>query len=85
MLEKSIIISDLERNCMHPFSELVRTACQFQSKLLLSCDSKQINAKSIMGMMAFDLTEGTVVKITADGIDEAAALEALEAFLTCRS
>ena len=59
MLERTIIISNLEKDCMHPFSELVRTACQLQSKLLLSCGSKQVNAKSIMGMMAFDLTEGT--------------------------
>ena len=84
MLERTIIISNLEKDRMHPFSELVRTACQFQSKLLLSCGSKQVNAKSIMGMMAFDLTEGTSVKVTAEGADEAAALEALEDFLTCK-
>ena len=65
MLERTIIISNLEKDCMHPFSELVRTACQFQSKLLLSCGSKQVNAKSIMGMMAFDLSEGTTVKVRA--------------------
>ena len=33
MKEITITVSDLEKNCQHPFSELVRTACQFQSRI----------------------------------------------------
>lgn len=84
MKEITITISDLEKKCQHPFSELVRTACQFQSKILLSCGNKQVNAKSIMGVMAFDLSKGTSVKITAQGEDEDSAIKAVEAFLLCR-
>lgn len=84
MKEATIIISDLDKTCQHPFSELVRTACQFQSRILLSCGAKQVNAKSIMGVMAFDLSKGSSVKITAQGEDEDLAVKALEAFLLCR-
>lgn len=84
MLERTIIISNLEKDCMHPFSELVRTACQFQSKVELSCGNKQVNAKSIMGVMAFDLSKGVSVKVTAQGEDEDDAVKAVEAFLLCR-
>lgn len=52
MKKQTITISDLEKSCKHPFSELVGTACRFQSKILLSCGETQINAKSIMGVMA---------------------------------
>ena len=84
MKERIITISDLEKLCADPFSELVRTACQFQSKILLSSENKHVNAKSIMGVMAFNLSSGASVKVTAEGEDEDDALKAVEAFLLCR-
>lgn len=84
MKERIITISDLEKTCKHPFSELVRTACQYQSKILLSSENKQVNAKSIMGVMAFNLSSGASIKITAEGEDEEDALKAVETFLLCR-
>lgn len=84
MKEITITVSDLGKNCQHPFSELVRTTCQFQSRILLSCGNRQVNAKSIMGVMAFDLSEGSSVRITAQGEDEDSAVKAIEAFLLCR-
>ena len=83
MKEITITVSDFGKNCQHPFSELVRTACQFQSRILLSCEGRQVNAKSIMGVMAFDLSEGSSVKIIAQGADENNAVKAVEAFLLC--
>ena len=82
MVKKQICIVNLEKTYDRPFSELVRTACQFHSRILLHYGTKQVNAKSIMGVMAFELSEGTVLTITAEGNDEAAAAKALEAFLT---
>ena len=84
MKEITITVSDFGKNCQHPFSELVRTACQFQSRILLSCEGRQVNAKSIMGVMALDLSEGSSVKIIAQGADEDNAVKAVEAFLLCR-
>lgn len=84
MKKQTITISDLEKFCKHPFSELVGTACRFQSKILLSCGETQINAKSIMGVMAFNLSPGTSIDIIAEGPDEDMAVKAIEAFLLCR-
>ena len=42
-----------------------------------------INAKSIMGIMAFNPSEGMTVNIVADGSDENEALVAMEKFLVC--
>lgn len=42
---------------------------------------KKINAKSIMGTIALNMQEGQTALITADGKDEAAAVEELAAVL----
>ena len=55
----------------------VQTAGKFESEIQVSVDEKRINAKSIMGTMQ----EGQTALITADGKDEAAAVEELAAVL----
>ena len=82
MVEKQICTSNLEKAYDRPFSELVRIACQFQSRILLHHKDGQVNAKSIMGVMAFELSEGTFLTVTAEGNDETEAVNALESFLT---
>ena len=41
----------------------------------------QVNAKSIMGMMAFQPSKGMEIEITAEGCDEEQAVLEIEAFL----
>ena len=59
----------------------VQTAGKFESEIQVSVDEKRINAKSIMGTIALNMQEGQTALITADGKDEAAAVEELEAVL----
>ena len=75
---------DLGKVYDNPITELVRIAGQFQSRILLKSGSKQVNAKSMMGVMAFGLSEGTEVEIVAEGEDEAASVKAVEDFLACK-
>ena len=56
----------------------VQTAGKFESEIQVSVDEKRINAKSIM---ALNMQEGQTALITADGKDEAAAVEELAAVL----
>ena len=51
--------------------------------LRLRAKGKNINAKSLMGIMAFGLKEGIEVKVTATGSDESNATDAIRNFLTC--
>ena len=60
---------------------LVQVASQFESQIYVECESKRVNAKSIMGMMTLGLSEGEEVVITADGEDEEQAVESIEAYL----
>lgn len=67
-----------ERSIAH----LVQEASQYTSKVYIELNEKKINAKSIMGMMSLSLTEGTSLVVTAEGEDEEAAVNGVEAFLS---
>lgn len=65
-----------------PVALLVQVASQYDSDIYIESDNKCINAKSIMGMMALGLVPGENVIISANGIDEARAIDGIEAYLT---
>ena len=83
MSNKRIVVSDVTKKHENPIAELVQVACQFDSNIVLENDNRKINAKSIMGIMAFNPSEGMTVNIVADGSDENEALVAMEKFLVC--
>ncbi len=83
MSSKRIVVSDVTKKHENPIAELVQVACQFDSNIVLENDNRKINAKSIMGIMAFNPSKGMTVNIVADGSDEKEALVAMEKFLVC--
>lgn len=85
MSEKRVIVSNVEKEHENPIAELVQVACQFDSDITLESEEKRINAKSIMGIMAFNPSKGMSVNIVADGKDEKEALTAMERFLVCQA
>ncbi len=83
MSNKVVVISEIDLRHENPIAELVQVACQFDSIITLESNNRKINAKSIMGIMAFNPKNGMAVNIVAEGADEAAALSAMEDFLVC--
>lgn len=65
-----------------PVAMLVQVASQFESKIYIESENKKINAKSIMGMMGLGLATGEKITVSADGPDEAAALDGVEKYLS---
>lgn len=55
----------------------VKTAARFQSHVWVSRDDLEVNGKSIMGVMMLAAEEGAIIRVRAEGEDEAAALAAL--------
>ena len=79
MTQKSIVIkSALDARQAAYF---VQAAGKFEAEIHVSVDEKKINAKSIMGTIALNMQEGQTAVITAEGKDEAAAVEELAAVL----
>lgn len=83
MSKKEIIVSNVSEEHNNPIAELVQVACRFDSEIILESDNRRINAKSIMGIMAFNPSKGMRVNIEANGEDEQEALVAMEKFLVC--
>jgi phosphotransferase system HPr (HPr) family protein len=63
-----------------PAATFVKTALRFRSQLTVGLDDmdgKVANAKSILSVLALGATGGTVLRLSAEGEDAPAALEAL--------
>ena len=78
------MVKDIDKKYDHPLAEIVQIASQYRCEILLEYDKYRINAKSIMGIIAFNPSEGMNVTIAADGNDEDDAVVALEKFLQCQ-
>jgi phosphocarrier protein len=83
MSKKEVVVSNVSEEHDNPIAELVQMACRFDSEITLESDNRKINAKSIMGIMAFNPSRGMKVNIVAEGNDEQEALVAMERFLVC--
>lgn len=58
-------------------AKFVHTATRYTSQIRVSRDGRTMDGKSIMGILLLAAAAGTTVLITADGVDEADAVEAL--------
>ena len=76
-------VAHIDKTHKSPIAELVQIACKYDSHIEIEGEGKNINAKSLMGIMAFGLKEGIEVKVIAAGSDENEATDAIKNFLTC--
>lgn len=83
MEKREVVMKDIYALHEHSLATLVNVACQFKSEMFLECGTLHINAKSIMGIIAFNPAPGTNVTICADGPDSAEAVDAMAKFLMC--
>jgi phosphocarrier protein HPr len=60
-----------------PAGAFVKTALRFTSRLSVASDGKVANAKSILAVLALGARGGTMLQLSAEGDDAAAALDAL--------
>ncbi|MGX7051252.1 phosphocarrier protein HPr [Leuconostoc palmae] len=60
-----------------PATLLVQAASKFTSDVTLSYQGKDVNLKSIMGVMSLGVGQGADVTIKTDGADEEDAMEAI--------
>lgn len=55
----------------------VQEANRFTADIFLKKDDRQVNAKSIMGIMSLAIARGTTITLIAKGNDEEQAIESL--------
>ena len=59
----------------------VQKANEFTSSIWVESGSRKMNAKSLLGIMSLSIVTGATVTLYAEGNDEEAAVNALEALL----
>ncbi len=59
----------------------VQKANEYKSRLWIEAEERQVNAKSLLGVLALALVPGSQVKLTATGEDAEQALNELSVLL----
>lgn len=60
-----------------PAAQFVKTANQFDADITVEKDGEEIDGKSIMGLMMLAAGHGSVLRITTEGTDADASLQAI--------
>ena len=62
-------------------AEVVQTASNFEARVMIQCDQKIVNAKSMLGLLSLGADDQANMKLIAEGLDEEAAVAAVLAVL----
>lgn len=77
MVYRSITITNPLGMHARAAARFVRLAGTFGSQVQVRRGERTMDGKSILGLLLLAAGQGSIVTIAADGVDEAAALEAL--------
>jgi len=58
-------------------ARFVHTASRFRARVTVSRNGRTMDGKSILGILLLAASQGTVLRLVADGEDETAAVDAL--------
>jgi len=78
MITKKLTIQNKLGIHARPAAQFVRVASRFAADVTVEKDEESVDGKSIMGLMMLAVGWGAEITVTADGADEAAAMDALE-------
>jgi len=84
MVKKDITIINKLGLHARAAAKFVQTASRFSSDIHVSLNGKNVNGKSIMGIMMLAAARGTQIEISTDGSDQEQALSELEALILDR-
>ena len=77
MVEREITVSNRLGLHARAAAKLVQLSGRYASRVTLLCRGREVNAKSILGVMMLAAGKGVVLSVRADGSDEEAALVAV--------
>ena len=82
MTSKEVIIENKVGLYAKPATLFVQAAARFRSDILISKEEKHANAKSLLGGLSLGISKGNRITLTASGVDEEAAVDALSSLLS---
>ena len=84
MIERELTVTNRLGLHARATAKLVQTVAAFKSGITIAAKGREVNAKSIMGVMLLAAGQGSLVIVRADGEDEQAAIDAVAALFERR-
>lgn len=77
MMKRNITVVNPSGLHLRPAGMLCQTSMKFNSTVMIYYKNKEINAKSVLNVMASEIKCGSEIEVCCEGDDEEAALEAV--------
>jgi phosphocarrier protein HPr len=77
MISRSVTVTNSLGMHARAAARFARAASAYQSRILVACQSRAMDGKSIMGLLLLAAPRGAILTITAEGDDEQQAIETL--------
>lgn len=81
MVQEKVVVKLKTGLQARPAALFVQEANRYSSQIYLQKDDRQVDAKSIMGVMSLAVGSGSEVTIMADGADAEKAVKSLAQFI----
>lgn len=77
MYSKEVTVTNDVGLHARPATFFIQKANEYKSSIWVEKEERRINAKSLLGVLSLGIVKNTVIRITADGVDENKAVDAL--------
>lgn len=77
MFEKNVLVANKTGLHARPATDFVKEAKKYKSNILVEFNGKKTDGKSVLGILTLGVSQGSTIKIYADGEDEVEAVKAL--------
>lgn len=85
MYSKEVVIRNKLGLHSRPAVYFVKKVNDYKSAVWVEKDGRRINGKSLLGVLSLGIADGDVIKIIAEGVDEAIAAATLVEYLSKES
>ena len=81
MKTRDIVITNTRGLHARPATFFIQKANCYKSSIWVEKDDRKVNAKSLLGILSLGIAKGMTIRLIADGLDEDAAIDGLEALV----
>ena len=81
MYSKEVTIKNQVGLHARPATYFIQKANEFKEEIKVTKDEREVNGKSLLGVLSLGITRGSSITISATGENEQAAVEALVALI----
>ena len=81
MYVKEVLVQNKAGLHARPATFFIQKANEYKATIWVEKEERRVNAKSLLGVMSLGIENDAEIEITADGIDQDEAVEALAGYL----